>query len=440
MTIAVVSPASGEEERRLIEEARSQSWKKKEILVAGFGEAGSGGSESEGLRRIPVGKGMDLRETLGRGARGEWIQWLQAGERLSPSKIEEQLWEIGKRPGPDLFCSPYRLGAAQDAWILDPREEPLSYVARLGRDFPFVAPLLWSARALRSFLRDRERRLALLRIVLHGEAGAACPDRTSEPTRAEWMATLSWALLLASAAPSASAERERLYRLLRGMRPVLTHDMAMRLGAWDLLEEVAPKKGLAGAVGRVGGPAAALRMESAMQQLRRAESAFRRRRRQLLHRVGLRKQPIPACREETEWLAYGSMESEAYAGWIAAYQRLDGADREAIRREIERFPRRPLLSIVTPVFNSPAKWLQRAIDSVQKQLYPEWELCLADDASSAAHIRSLLEENQKKDRRIRVTYRDKNGGISAASNSALERARGEWIVLLDHDDELPEEA
>jgi len=442
VTIVVVSPASGEEERRLVEEARSQSWRKKEILVAdsGEGKAGSGGSKSEGLRRIPVGRGEDLRETLSRGARREWIQWLQAGERLSPGKVESQLREARKLSRADLFCSPYRLGVAQDAWILDPREEPLSYVAHLGRDFPLVAPLLWSARALRSFLRDRERCFARGRIGLGGEAGVACPDRKSEPTWAEWMATLGWAFLLTSAAPSASAERERLYRLLRGMTPDLAHDMAVRLRAWDLLEEVAPKKGLAGAVGRVGGPAAAFRMEAAMQQLRRAESAFRRRRRQILYRIGLRKQAIPACQEETEWRAYGSMESGAYASWIAAYQTLDGADREAIRREIDRFPRRPLLSIVMPVFNSPEKWLQRAIDSVREQLYPDWELCIADDAPSAAHIRPLLERNREKDPRIRVVFREKNGGISSASNSALEMARGEWIVLLDHDDELPEEA
>jgi len=432
VTIAVVSPSSGEEERRLIEEARSQSWRKKEILVAGSGEAGSGGSGSETLRRIPMGGGVDFREVLVRGARGEWIQWLQAGERLFPSKIEEQLREVETRSGRDLLCSPYWLGIGEDASVVDPGREPVSYVARLGRDFPFVAPLLWSAQALRSFLRDRERRLVRLRIGLGGEVGATCPGRNREPTQAEWTATLAWALLLVFAAPGAPTERERLFRLLQEMAPRLALAAGERLGARELLEEVAPKKGLAGAVGRVGGPAAALRMEGAMRQLRRAESSFRRRRREILHRVGLRKRPIPAGQEEKEWGAYSS--------WIAAYQTLDEADREAIRREIERFPRRPLLSVVTPVFNSPEKWLQRAIDSVREQLYPDWELCLADDASSAAHIRPLLERNREKDPRIRVVFRAENGGISAASNSALELARGDWIVLLDHDDELPEEA
>ncbi len=448
MTIAVVSPASGEEERRLIEEARSQSWREKEILVAG-----SGGAESEGVRRIAVGSGEDVREALVRGARGGWIQWLQAGERLVPSKIGEQLREAGTQSERDLLCSAYRLRDPEIAHLFDPRSEALAYVARLGPAFPFAAPLLWSRAALRSFLscwQDRSANVgprellfwprSARRIALVGGAGSVCPGRESEPTATEWTAVLAWAFLLASAAPGDSLERERLYRLLWEMASDLAQGIAVRLRAWDLLEEVAPKKGLAGAVGRVGGPTAALRMETAMQQLRRAESAFRRRRRQILHRVGLRKQPIPACREETEWRAYGSRESGAYQNWIAAYQTLDEADREIIRREIERFPRRPLLSIVTPVFNSPEKWLQRAIHSVREQLYPDWELCLADDASSAAHIRPLLDRNQEKDARIRVVFRGENGGISVASNSALERARGEWIVLLDHDDELPEEA
>ncbi|CAB4242797.1 protein of unknown function [Methylacidimicrobium sp. AP8] len=303
-----------------------------------------------------------------------------------------------------------------------------------------VAPVLWSAKALRSFLRDPKTGFVRRRIGLGAEAGVGCPESEGEPAQAEWAAALAWAFLLASATPAVSAERERLYRLLREMSPDLAQGIAVRLRAWDLLEKMAPKKGLAAAVGRVGGPKAALRMEAAMQQLRRAESAFRRRRRHILYRMGLRKQPIPACREDTEWRAFGTMASEAYASWIAAYQQLDGADREAIRREIERFPRRPLLSIVMPVFNSPAKWLQRAIDSVREQLYPDWELCIADDGSTAAHIRPLLERNREKDPRIRVVFRGENGGISAASNSALELARGEWIVLLDHDDELPEEA
>jgi GT2 family glycosyltransferase len=80
------------------------------------------------------------------------------------------------------------------------------------------------------------------------------------------------------------------------------------------------------------------------------------------------------------------------------------------------------------------------LDSVIAQLYPNWELCLADDASTAPHVRAVLDEYARRDKRVKVVYRDKNGHISAASNSALELASGSHVALLDHDDLLAEHA
>jgi len=96
----------------------------------------------------------------------------------------------------------------------------------------------------------------------------------------------------------------------------------------------------------------------------------------------------------------------------------------------------PLISVLMPVFNTPERWLDRAIASVVAQVYPRWELCIADDASTAPHVRRAIESWQSKDSRIRTVFRETNGHISAASNSALELARGEFVALLDHDDEL----
>jgi GT2 family glycosyltransferase len=73
-------------------------------------------------------------------------------------------------------------------------------------------------------------------------------------------------------------------------------------------------------------------------------------------------------------------------------------------------------------------------------VYPHWELCIADDASSQLHVKQILEEYSTKDQRIKVIFRRKNGHISAASNSALKLATGEFITLLDHDDLLPPDA
>jgi len=101
-----------------------------------------------------------------------------------------------------------------------------------------------------------------------------------------------------------------------------------------------------------------------------------------------------------------------------------------------KFSYRPKISIITPVYNTDSKWLVYCIDSVMKQTYDNWELCLADDASTNSDVKKILNKYSKKDKRIKVIYRKQNGHISRASNSALDIATGEFIGLLDHDDEL----
>ncbi|OQB40436.1 MAG: Chondroitin synthase [candidate division CPR1 bacterium ADurb.Bin160] len=102
----------------------------------------------------------------------------------------------------------------------------------------------------------------------------------------------------------------------------------------------------------------------------------------------------------------------------------------------KNFKYRPLISIITPVYNPDEKWLRSCIESVLKQSYDNWELCLADDCSTKPHVKKVLNEYSKKDKRIKVIFRSKNGHISRASNSALKLATGEFIALLDHDDDL----
>ncbi|AWJ85434.1 hypothetical protein TSH58p_17825 (plasmid) [Azospirillum sp. TSH58] len=100
----------------------------------------------------------------------------------------------------------------------------------------------------------------------------------------------------------------------------------------------------------------------------------------------------------------------------------------------------PTISIVMPVYQTPERWLRGAVDSVLAQLYPFWELCIADDASPSPHVQELLAEFAARDPRIRVATLPANGGISAASNAALSLATGDWIALLDHDDLLTPDA
>jgi O-antigen biosynthesis protein len=96
----------------------------------------------------------------------------------------------------------------------------------------------------------------------------------------------------------------------------------------------------------------------------------------------------------------------------------------------------PRFSILTPVYETPAEVLRAMLRSVAAQRCGDWELCLVDDASAQPHVSEILARAQRADPRIRVRRREENGGIVAASNDALAMARGEFVALLDHDDEL----
>jgi hypothetical protein len=128
-----------------------------------------------------------------------------------------------------------------------------------------------------------------------------------------------------------------------------------------------------------------------------------------------------------------------YQHWLEQH-RLTPHQVEEIRVEARTFAQRPLISILTPVFNTPPQWLEEAITSVLAQAYENWELLLIDDASTDANTRAALTALETRDHRIRVLRSAQNGGISAASNQGLAVAKGEWIALLDHDDLLEPDA
>ena len=133
-------------------------------------------------------------------------------------------------------------------------------------------------------------------------------------------------------------------------------------------------------------------------------------------------------------------ENQLYVEWVRCYDTIYDSDRAKIRDGISALSHAPLISVVMPVYDPPVEFLDAAICSVKRQLYPHWELCIADDASKNPDIRTLLASHATEDERIKVVFREKNGHISRASNSALELATGEFVALLDHDDLLPEHA
>lgn len=98
------------------------------------------------------------------------------------------------------------------------------------------------------------------------------------------------------------------------------------------------------------------------------------------------------------------------------------------------------ISVIVPVYNCPEPLLREMIASVLAQIYPKWELCLADDASPAPHVKAVLNEAIASDGRIKAVFRSENGHIAATTNTALDLATGDYVAFLDHDDLLSPDA
>lgn len=93
-------------------------------------------------------------------------------------------------------------------------------------------------------------------------------------------------------------------------------------------------------------------------------------------------------------------------------------------------------SLILPTYNTPAALLEETIQSVLAQTYPHWQLCIADDCSTDPETRALIQRYSDQEPRIDAIFREQNGHISNASNSAIELAKGDYCALLDHDDLL----
>lgn len=145
--------------------------------------------------------------------------------------------------------------------------------------------------------------------------------------------------------------------------------------------------------------------------------------------------PLEIRRREPE-----AKDLDVYHNWIVQFDTPTSASRAALRGELRAMRTRPLISIVLPVYNPELKFLRAAVASITSQIYDRWELCIADDASTDKEVRDFLEQIARADARIKLVFRNRNGHISACSNSALELATGSWCGLLDQDDEFAENA
>ena len=113
---------------------------------------------------------------------------------------------------------------------------------------------------------------------------------------------------------------------------------------------------------------------------------------------------------------------------------------ESISSQIAEFTYTPLISVVMPVYNVDPVWLEKAYKSLSDQWYENWELCICDDASTREDTVETLKQLEIQDPRVKVFYSTENGNISVASNHALTLAKGDYIALMDNDDELTTDA
>ena len=125
-----------------------------------------------------------------------------------------------------------------------------------------------------------------------------------------------------------------------------------------------------------------------------------------------------------------------YERWYEQFGDLNHVGEIMLRRRLTMLTRTPLLSVVMATYNSNHAFLREALDSVLDQIYDRFELVIADDCSTDPEVRSIVAEYAARDPRVRLIERSENGGISAATNSAIEAAKGDWIVLMDHDDTI----
>ena len=125
-----------------------------------------------------------------------------------------------------------------------------------------------------------------------------------------------------------------------------------------------------------------------------------------------------------------------YEAWLARHK----ADKRVLRRQKHAsFAQKPLISIVIPLYCTPLPYLKELIESVRRQSYENWQLCLAD-GSPDDKVKEFLEKHYGREKRIVYQKLEENGGISVNTNAAAELAKGEYLMFCDHDDTLEPDA
>ncbi len=127
-----------------------------------------------------------------------------------------------------------------------------------------------------------------------------------------------------------------------------------------------------------------------------------------------------------------------YRRWFYKYERPLAEDYAVIDRMTAAMAVRPTFSFVMPTYNTPLPLLRSCLDAMLKQTYSDFEICIADDHSPDTAVVDVLAEYAARDQRVKYVQSPKNGHISDASNRALKLASGDFVVLIDHDDVIPD--
>lgn len=144
----------------------------------------------------------------------------------------------------------------------------------------------------------------------------------------------------------------------------------------------------------------------------------------------------PGCAQVPDYLS----DAVSYAKWVEDCDTLSEEDRVRIRGHMERFEILPLISVLLPTFQTSPAFLREAIHSVKHQLYPRWELCIADDGTLSPHICEVLEREVASDSRIRWARQGRTGQFAEALNQTIALAEGEFFTIIHHDDRIAQHA
>lgn len=135
------------------------------------------------------------------------------------------------------------------------------------------------------------------------------------------------------------------------------------------------------------------------------------------------------------YLANGQVRKDSYQVWLNE-NFPDFIEISKIRSLEKELKYRPLISVIVPTYNTNLGFLRDCIESVQAQVYENWELIVVDDASPNEKVRKVIQEYADADDRIKTKFLKKNRHIAGATNEAFAMASGEFIGLFDHDDLL----